>query len=232
MILQSPLSIPPNPLAGPRRVGDDENYIELDPANGRINTAGDAAPLTVNNLLLDIWRPPEAGEYTTGLFNALRGTYFGPTADTLYAVPCILPRQSAYSAIGIRVDSGTAGKHARLGIYADDDGNPGALIIDAGAFEADPTGFFELAFGSNVILGPGLIWLALLTDGIAESAPLYDQTAVFSSWSICLVQSGSDYISVYMVTASWSYSALPSVFGAPNRTLANVAPFRIVLKGA
>lgn len=46
MILRSPLSLPPNPLAGPRRIGkagaENTHYVEFDPANAAYTLAGDA----------------------------------------------------------------------------------------------------------------------------------------------------------------------------------------------
>ncbi|MBN2560666.1 MAG: polysaccharide deacetylase family protein [Phycisphaerae bacterium] len=50
MILRSPLSIPPNPLAGPRKIGDPTGFIEIDPANRRIHAAGAGYPLRIDAL--------------------------------------------------------------------------------------------------------------------------------------------------------------------------------------
>jgi len=46
MILRSPSSVPPNPLTGPRRIGqagaENTHYVEFDPANATYPLAGDA----------------------------------------------------------------------------------------------------------------------------------------------------------------------------------------------
>jgi hypothetical protein len=42
MNLKSPIAVPPDPLAGPRTIGDAADYFKIDPANGRISAAGTA----------------------------------------------------------------------------------------------------------------------------------------------------------------------------------------------
>ena len=44
MNLESPICVPPDPLAGPRSIGDSTDFIKLDPANGKVEFAGAARP--------------------------------------------------------------------------------------------------------------------------------------------------------------------------------------------
>jgi hypothetical protein len=228
MILRSPLSLPPDLLAGPRTIGDGTDYIKLDPANGKIDTAGTASPLTVSNLLLDIWRPPETGEYTTGLLNGANAAGATAVADRLYAVPCVLPQRGTFSAIMIHADTGGLGANARMGVYDDDYGNPGDLVIDAGAFTPTAAAFYELTFGSSLTLGPGIVWLTLVTD---DAVVAWERSSSTSALSLAIVQSGADSAPVNMVYRSFALAELPDSFGEATRTLVG-SPYRILLKGA
>lgn len=42
MNMKSPIAVPPDPLAGPRRIGDATDHFEIDPANARIQAMGKA----------------------------------------------------------------------------------------------------------------------------------------------------------------------------------------------
>jgi hypothetical protein len=58
MILRSPLSILPNPLAGPRKIGkagsEGSDYVEFDPANAAYSLAGCARDTTCVNLVYGV----------------------------------------------------------------------------------------------------------------------------------------------------------------------------------
>ncbi len=134
MILRSPLSIPPNPLAGPRKVGDETDYIETDPANGRINAGGTASPLIIGNLSLPVWIPPQPGQHTTGLMNGATGfgMAFG-VANYLYAVPFILPEELTFDALTVAIATAAASSTGRIGIYNINGGLPSSLLVEATA---------------------------------------------------------------------------------------------------
>ncbi len=229
MILSSPLSIPPTPLAGPRKVGDDIDYIELDPAGGQINVAGAASPLTIQDLLLDIWRPPATGDYTTGMYNTIHTSGGTMVADRLYAIPCVLPIRSSYSDVSISVATGQAGANARMGVYADNGvGRPGALIEDAGTFTPTAAAFYDVAFAADLALGAGLVWLALVTDNASVSWGRTNRNTVFS---IRTFQSAGVYPETSQVYVAHAFGALPDPFGSA-MLHGWVSPYRLVLKGA
>jgi len=72
------------------------------------------------------------------------GTYLGAQA-TIYFMPIFLPAGHSIQTLGVYVNTGgTIGAICRLGIYADNSGMPGSLIIDAGAVGTVPTGFVGL----------------------------------------------------------------------------------------
>ena len=228
MILRSPLSIPPNPLAGPRRIGDQTDYIELDPANGQIDTAGAASPLTVNNLLLDLWRPPASGKFTTGIFSAKHASGAPFTEDQIYAVPCVLPREGTYTDLRVYISNGQAGAKARLGIYEDDSGVPGALIEDTGEITPTASGFYEASFAGSRTLGPGFYWLAYIVDTAIVIIRRIDTTAALSLGIDPTVTNQGHYYCVYR---SFSYAALPDPFGSITAYAMSYPPC-IELKGA
>jgi hypothetical protein len=230
MILRSPLSIPPNPLAGPRRIGDQTDYIELDPANGQIDTAGAASPLTVNNLQLDLWQPPRSGEYTTGLFNSSKTNGGSPPADRIVCVPCVLPKKGIYSHLCIWVETPQADSNARMGIYsAATDGRPGALIEEAATFTPTANALYEAAFSADRALGPGFYWLALLHD---NSSIAWQRSHVFGSLILTLLNSVSAlYPSAYEYKDQ-AYGPLPASLDGSTAAPVNSYPPRIGLKGA
>ena len=88
------------------------------------------------------------------------------TANRLYAVPFLVCGTHTYVRIGINVTTLLAGS-ARLGIYANQDGQvyPGSLILDAGEVSLGTTGLKEIVI--NQQLAPGLYWLALIASSAA-----------------------------------------------------------------
>lgn len=65
--------------------------------------------------------------------------------------------------IGVEVVSGAAGGLVRLGLYADDDGMPGALLVDAGTVACDDAGVM-LATIDQAVSAPG-VWLSAVRQG-------------------------------------------------------------------
>ncbi len=175
-----------------------------------------------------IWQPPQTGEYTTGLLNARQSSSGTMTADTLWAVPCVLPTAGSYSDMRIRVDTGNAGANARLGVYADDgSGSPGALIEEAGTFTPTAAAFYEVDFAAPRILGPGLLWLAMLTDDAVVS---WEKSQI-GLYAVNVKENGTNMDHVAMISRVFSYAALPDPFGTPVRTGIR-QPIRVVLKAA
>jgi len=55
MNLKSPIAVPPDPLVGPRTIGDATDYIKIDPANAAVEFVGSARPH------MDAWLSMTAG---------------------------------------------------------------------------------------------------------------------------------------------------------------------------
>lgn len=214
MILRSPLSIPPNPLAGPRKIGDDTDYIELDPANGQINTAGAAAPLTIANLLLDLSPRLTSGDFTAGLFGV--PDYFGSVFlhDYMWAVPCVLPYRITVSHLRVRVDTGQAGAKAMMGLYASNASKtgPGSLLAATSEFTPTASAHYQVTLSSNQTIGPGIYWLAYTTD----TASITLERAYLGSlfvWKHLESGTGNKGVSHVKYTRAYD-SSMPTTFDA------------------
>jgi len=73
--------------------------------------------------------------------------------------------------MGIDVRTATIGGNARLGIYSDNGGRPGALFVDAGEIATTSVGYRSRALGLD--LPRGLWWLAVIFD-MATTVRIYD----------------------------------------------------------
>jgi len=125
------------------------------------------------NLIFPPYLKPRAG--TTVIANLQTwdtyATWFDYGANKLFAVPIILPQKARLNRIGIRIHgAGGAGAKARLGIYRDTGKlYPSDLVVDAG--EVDATAVAIPTASINVILKPGVYWLAaVLNDGTIDLA--------------------------------------------------------------
>ena len=80
-----------------------------------------------------------------------------PAADTLSVSPILLSACSL-DRIGVEVTAGAANSLCRLGIYTDDKGYPGALLLDAGTVSGASIAVLEITIDQAI--GGGLYWLA------------------------------------------------------------------------
>lgn len=105
--------------------------------------------------------PFRTGMYST--FPHPSRTTFTLPVNRLFFVPFPIATERAIDRIAFEVTTGgTAGSVGRLGIYADDDGNPGALLLDAGTVDTTSTGAKEIAVAET--LDAGLSWLAIVAQ--------------------------------------------------------------------
>jgi hypothetical protein len=89
-------------------------------------------------------------------------TNTAPTQDTLYAMPFYAPEGTAYDEIAVVCASGGASSNVRLGIYEDDNGKPGALLLDAGQVATTTGGTKSIAITQTL---SGWYWLACAQQG-------------------------------------------------------------------
>lgn len=101
--------------------------------------------------------------YTPGRQYASPGTgsaTCGPAVDSCSATPFPVGRAARFDLIGAEVTAAAAGGLLRVGVYADNQqGGPGWLVLNAGAFPTTSTGLIQVST-QGLLLVPGLYWLA------------------------------------------------------------------------
>ncbi len=129
-----------------------------------------ALPLPVNV-------QPKSGAVTYLLpaWGSVGGSALTKTKLQLDAVPIYIGRTITVDQIGIMLAtaaSGGAGTYAKgkFGIYLDNNGYPGALLLDAGEVTTFNSGGFK-AVSISQVLTPGLYWPAVVCDWNYDTAP-------------------------------------------------------------
>lgn len=144
----------------------------------------------------------------------LSGIYFD--ANRLYAEPfwCVAP--AVAKEIGLYEGTAVAG-HVHLGLYRDQDGEPGALLLDIGEkYVALGAGYWAI----DQALAPGIYWLALIADTSLCFAYYYSAgyTGLMGFNSPVDTTSRSLYVDL-------AYGALPDPFPRPTVLGSGVVPY-------
>lgn len=139
------------------------------------------------------------------------------TLALLQATPVYLPAGITIDRIGIRVTGGSGlGTLLRLGIYANTDGLPGALILDAGTVAANSVAHKEITV-SQAISTAGWYWLVGVAQtaggAIVSSIPGIGFPSMWNTFSSPLQTTFAGY-SLAGVTG-----ALPNPLGSPPFTM-------------
>lgn len=147
------------------------------------------------------------GEYHQSYGAARGNASVGIAANTLTAMPFIVPRNMSFDRIAIDVTALAAGKSVRLGIYRDGiNVYPGSLLLDAGMVDASTVGIKAVII--DRALTKGLYWLAALSDGTPSLAHQYAQPNPLGMISSTFVYSNSGW------AVAQAYGALPDPFPA------------------
>lgn len=169
--------------------------------------AGGAIPGWVAGLFYGNDTEGAAGTYSTGTL----------TANTLYAVWCATPLGgSAIDRIGVEFTTGSAGKHARAGIYLPDGarGRPNSLLLDSGALAADSIAVVTAVVAAQ--LPGGGVWLALLPEDATMAFRKLGAAGIIAVVGKPALGGTTAYSAVAVALA---YGALPATFpagAAPN----------------
>jgi hypothetical protein len=138
------------------------------------------------------------------------GRWYGPAGSTanvllmvndrLYLQPFVVQRRRIPVAIGVNVaGGGSAGALLRFGIFADADGIPTTLVIDAGTVAA--TSVSVASASLSTLLEPGLYWLAIAAQGAPATAPTVRNVASFGNPLVGMSNAGNLGIPGYHATA-------------------------------
>lgn len=121
-------------------------------------------------------------------------------ANTLYAVPLVVARRTAFTRIGASVTTAVGGTNARMGIYNDSTGKPGTLLLDAGTVSTGTNGLKEITIAQSV--NRGLYWLVLVSDGAS--------TFSTSVSTVTPLGVNSSFGRIFSIQRAFTYGTLPS----------------------
>lgn len=92
------------------------------------------------------------------------------TANQVIFAPIQVASSRTLTVLGINVAvAGSSGAVIRFGVYRDNGGKPGTLLLDAGTSGASGVGFAHV--GANLALSTGQYWLAAVAQGGATTQP-------------------------------------------------------------
>lgn len=142
------------------------------------------------------------------------GQYYGPVTDGTLAVDTLVADHLAavpvnymdviWNRIGISVATGVANGVCRLGIYTNDGGKPGALILDAGFVPTDTTGDKEITIDFEA--PTDWYWLVAISNVAVDCKVLTSMIGAFGA-----VGTATDDVVRHM-RASYTYGPLPATF--------------------
>lgn len=179
--------------------------------------AGASRLAYADHLAIRMRQAVRSGRYYGGdVANPGVTTTFTVAANTLYALPFLLHRQSTFSDISAQVTTLHA-SNMRLGIYANSSCIPGDLILDAGEVSAGSTGIKDLTLGTYQ-MDPGIYWLASVYAGTPTVRAAGFHTAAANMPDIMSIMGIATPGSFdTRLTASLTYGALPASFGTISR---------------
>lgn len=128
--------------------------------------------------------PPAYWLGNVGNIDAAHGDL--PTHNIQYFIPFSVGVSSTCSRLSLDcVVAGAAGDSARCGIYNDNAGKPGTLIIDAGAKGVSSTGVIAITVSPTQTLTAGtLYWLSFLTNSTTAKYAGFIAEGVLSAQTI------------------------------------------------
>lgn len=134
-------------------------------------------------------------------------------ADTLTAVPVVLPANMTIDRLAIKMSTaGTAGALARVGIYAPTstaDIYPSALVVDSGAIAVDTT-TAQMATVSAALTAGTCYWFAHVFQSVA-TMPIYQANSFNTSM---LLVNTTDLTAKRSLSVAFTYAALPDPYTA------------------
>lgn len=142
--------------------------------------------------------------------------------NSLRASPFIVGRELTLDRIQAEVTTPGTSAKLRLGVYADNNGYPGALLVDSGELDAGSTGVKTATI--NLTIQPGLYWLACLGGTASATYRAEGSTCFWPSVSGYNSAMGGIIRQPYWVVAQ-TYGALPNPFtasGSINNTGTNI----------
>jgi hypothetical protein len=130
----------------------------------------------------------------------------------MYGTPFYVPTPCTLAEIAITTAGGVAGTNARIGIYADSAGVPGALVKDYGAVNVAGVGAVS-AFSSTV-LAVGWYWFAAASQGGGMRVTCAGPASPYGTLSTMIPTTGPTSIAMlYSLVKTGVTGALPTPWG-------------------
>ncbi len=139
---------------------------------------------------------------------AVPGSSGTTTLNTLNAIPFYVGNPCEFDRISVNALN-TASSIVRLGIYADDNGKPGALIVDAGQISTALSGMADATI--NVRLS-GLVWVAVVPQSVTGSMSRYG-TPNYGGVPIGMVEHYSSFFNAIAFAQTGISGQLPNPWG-------------------
>lgn len=180
------------------------------------------------------WQTPIviSGRYTANGTGGATGQ--GYTAGRMYYVPYRPGVSFTVTEMGIEVTTGVASATARIGIYADSGGQPGALLVEATAatqLDCSTTGYKASPAISQALIAGTQYWLGYVAQGANPTVRLCSSVALDLTFNFISTTSATNFgFNAYEYYQNTVTGALPST-AAVAGTINEVLP-KISLKAA
>jgi len=150
--------------------------------------------------------PARSGRYLSAPSPISQTSNGSLALNSLRYMPVYFDRASTVTELGIYIPTGVGSSTVRLGLYADNDGQPtGSPLVDAGTIDSSTTGYKSIT-GLSVSVNPGRYWIAAVSQGVA--ATVVGVLGVATGIAANAGYSGSDITSC--VDSATVSGALPS----------------------
>lgn len=186
-------------------------------ADGAAGAAGATGVQGASGLSYQVY--PRSGNYVlpAGTGNATSGAMI---QSRCYVFTIALTAAATALRLALEVTTAVAATVVRLGLYADDNGWPGNLILDAGTIDASTTGVKEIVISQN-LLENVTYWIAGVSQGGAATVRMFLPMANHP-WTTYLPTP------IHAFLNSNVTGALPSPFGTPTGQISGASSTPII----
>lgn len=158
-----------------------------------------------------------------------------PAANTLWAFTFVIPRTTKFDTGSFWVTTVSTAGNSRVGVYRDNGNNyPGVMLWDSGAVATNVgTGVKDTTITPNLILQPGLYWLAYEQDTATGQYMILPTTTQVHNIMGQASNINSGNVSGYYYSVAHTFGALPDPYtaGATLGIVASAAATPLVCVG-
>ena len=193
-----------------KATGDDHDTLWIDPPQGSGGAGLEHFGFAPNRY----YSAPGGGIYLDDVT---------PTSNRIYYVPFCMPSTTLIRMAIQTLTAAAAGSRIRIGLYENDGGNPGNLVVDAGEVLIDTVGVREIILSHAIELGN--YWIAFNMESSCKIKAYERLRSTYSS-IIGRNSAGANVTSLY---ENHTYGAMPSSAGSSLLTDTNNAGHVMVM---